>query len=928
MPPGHPALPLSLSLSPFLLLFLILFRFETPCPGARGPSALGVLPPPIQGGQFVLKHVRRAIRRRVAAVAAAGAVLAAGLVATAAPVQAAGPDIIVNGGFEDGLAGWFANDGNATDGATLSPTTDAYSGSGAVLVTERKTTGSGPMQDLSGKVEAGKTYLVTARVKYENPDSPATKQFFVTMHYGGGTYTNLGTVTVPRGQWGLIQGTFTIPASQNVSTARIFVETPWTSNPSSAPDTHLMDFKVDDVTLNEFVPSQTIEVLGKNPGEGNPLISHKFGADGNAFVHGGRVYLYMTNDTQMYNPGPNGVSPTNTYGGINTITVISSDDLVNWVDHGEIPVAGANGIARYASQSWAPAVESKVVDGKEKFFLYFANNGSATGVIVGDSPLGPWHDERGSLLITGSTPGASNGKNWLFDPGVFVDDDGQAYLYFGGGGDDGSGSYENTNHPKSTRVIKLGDDMISTKGSAEVIDAPLVFEAGHVFKRDGKYYYSYSSNFGYGGPIDPNGPPTGAIAYLMADSPMGPWTADTYAGLIFRNPGTYFGAGGNNHQSVFEFDGEYYFTYHAQTLNSRITGGATQGFRSPHLAKLEFDDDGTIKEVKGDYKGVEQLRGLDPYRVIEAETIAWQQGITTKKIDGASEEFGAQAPNLVVHDIDDGDWTSLAKVDFGEVGAAGITAKVRPLVAGGKIEIRLDGRTSPVVATIPVDAPLGEWTELTADLDGVTGVHDVYFTYAGPGGDDLFEIDSWAFDGGKGTDTTPPTIAVSGVTDGQEYGDSQDLTIGWTADDADSGVKSVTGTLDGEAFESGTVKPLYELALGEHTLTVTAIDNAGNKAEQTVKFSVVASTDDIAALIDRFEAAGKIGAKSAHRLRINLATVRDAEQKDKKIDKIVKELRKFQDLVDDPRVVTDAQVRDTLIRDAEALIVRYGGASK
>lgn len=235
-------------------------------------------------------------------------------------------------------------------------------------------------------------------------------------------------------------------------------------------------------------------------------------------------------------------------------------------------------------------------------------------------------------------------------------------------------------------MIRLGDDMISTQGSAEVIDAPLVFEAGHLFKRDGKYYYSYSSNFGFGGPIDPNGPPTGAIAYLMADSPMGPWTPETYKGVIFRNPGTYFGAGGNNHQSVFKLGDQYYFTYHAQTLNSRITGGATQGFRSPHLAKLDFNADGTIKEVRGDYKGVEQIRDLDPYRVIEAETIAWQQGIATKKIDGGSEEFGAQAPNLVVHDIDNGDWTSLAKVDFGAEGATGVTAKVRPLATGGKIE--------------------------------------------------------------------------------------------------------------------------------------------------------------------------------------------------------------------------------------------------
>ncbi|WP_092544350.1 family 43 glycosylhydrolase [Actinoplanes derwentensis] len=672
--------------------------------------------------------------------------LVAGVV-TAAPVRAVDSNLIVNGGFEDGLAGWFPND--TTGSATLSSTTDAYSGSSAMLVTGRPKTGSGPMQDLTGTVQPGKIYTVTARVKYENPSSPATKQFVLTMHYGGSTFARLGAGTVTRGQWGLIRGTFVIPASQDVTTARIFVETPWVATPSTDPDTHLMDFKVDDVALEEYTTSRTIEVLGKIPGEGNPLISHKFGADAYAFVHGDRVYLYMTNDTQIYYPGPDGISPANNYSGIRTITVISSNDLVNWVDHGEIAVAGPDGIERYAGESWAPAVTSKVIDGKERFFLYFANNGGSTGVLVGDSPLGPWHDERGSLLITNATPGASNGRNWLFDPAVLIDDDGKGYLYFGGGGDDRSGSYENTNHPKSTRVIKLGDDMVSTVGSAEVIDAPLVFEASHMFKRQGKYYYSYSSNFGFSGPVDPNGPPTGAIAYLMADDPMGPWTPETYAGVIFRNPGTYFGAGGNNHQSVFEFKGQYYFTYHAQTLNQRVTGGTTQGFRSPHIAKLAFNEDGTIQEVIGTYDGVDRVRTLDPYRPIEAETIAWQQGIATKKIDEPSPGFGPQAPNLAVSDIDNGDWTALASVDFRRDGAARLTATVLPLTPGGKIQVRLDERTAPVIATIPVDAPPGTWTRLTARLHGVTGVHDVYFTYTGPDDADLFEIDSWSFRSSK-----------------------------------------------------------------------------------------------------------------------------------------------------------------------------------
>ncbi|MFV2019004.1 hypothetical protein [Micromonospora sp. LOL_023] len=64
-------------------------------------------------------------RRRVGALTAVGALIAAGLVAPASPVYADDSDLVVNGGFEAGLDGWFVNNGNATDSATLTPTDDA-----------------------------------------------------------------------------------------------------------------------------------------------------------------------------------------------------------------------------------------------------------------------------------------------------------------------------------------------------------------------------------------------------------------------------------------------------------------------------------------------------------------------------------------------------------------------------------------------------------------------------------------------------------------------------------------------------------------------------------------------------------------------------------------------------------------------------------
>lgn len=712
--------------------------------------------------------IRPAARRRRMAGALGAAVAATALIVSglAVPATAADEELIVNGGFESGLEGWFANNGNPTDGGTLSNVGDAYSGTSAVKITGRTTTGSGPMQDLTGKVQSGRTYTIKARVKYDNPSSPATKQFFATMHYGGGTYTNLGSATPARGQWGYINATFTIPASQSTATARLFIETPWTSTPSADPSTHLMDFVVDDVSLVGAPPppppSKTVEVVGKLPGEHNPLIGHKFGADAFGYAEDGRVYLFMTNDTQGYAPDPvTGISPGINYGSINQVTLISSEDLVNWTDHGEIQVAGPQGIAPFTNNSWAPGFAKKVVNGEEKYFLYYANGGGSSNVITGESPLGPWKSERTSTLINGSTPGAED-VAWKFDPAPIIDTDGQAYLVFGGGpASTTMPAAERFNNPKNIRVIELADDMVTTQGSAMVLDTPVSFEAGHIFEREGKYYLSYSSHFGgndFGGnqtPL-PGYPGGGEIGYMISDSPTN-FPKEKYAGVLFPNQSQFFGAGtgGNNHQSVFEFEGKHYFTYHAPTLNKRINGNSTQGYRSPHIQELAFNEDGTIRQVVGTYAGAEQVRDFDPFRTFEAETFGWSKGIATQKVDGGSAQFGSTAPNLVVKDLDNGDWTALSSVALGDAGAASVTVKVKPLQAGGAIDIRTGSETGAVVGTIPVTGAVGEWTEVTGALNGATGTQDLFFTYRGASGD-LFELDTWSF-----AQATTPTLDVT-----------------------------------------------------------------------------------------------------------------------------------------------------------------------
>src|SRR5690606_9661672 len=253
------------------------------------------------------------------------------------------------------------------------------------------------------------------------------------------------------------------------------------------------------------------------------------------------VYIYTTADT--IEKDSEGNVKDNTYASINKLSVISSDDLVNWTDHGFIHAAGPNGAAKWATQSWAPAITHKKISGKDQFFLYFANNASGIGVLTSDSPLGPWVDPIGKPLIGRHSPEAK-GVTWLFDPAVLVDDDGTGYLYYGGGLPEGE--WEN---PNTARVIQLGDDMISLVGEPEVIPAPFMFENAGINKIKDKYYYTYCSNF-YNGERPEGSPPAGEIAYMVSDSPMGPWT---YKGTILKNPGHFFGVGGNNHHVIFEW---------------------------------------------------------------------------------------------------------------------------------------------------------------------------------------------------------------------------------------------------------------------------------------------------------------------------------------------------------------------------------------
>jgi cytochrome c len=173
-------------------------------------------------------------------------------------------------------------------------------------------------------------------------------------------------------------------------------------------------------------------------------------------------------------------------------------------------------------------------------------------------------------------------------------------------------------------------------------------------------------------------------------------------------------------------------------------------------------------------------------------------------------------------------------------------------------------------------------------------------------------------------DGTKPTVLVSGLADGQLYGDSQDVRVSWQAVDPTSGLKAVIGTLDGQSYANDTLQALYTLPLGLHELTVTATDKAGNQTTSNVRFFVTTSFRDMQNLLDRFKATNRLSAKAHKQLSNKLTEVRSSEAKgnDKRA---IQQLNAFKALAADTTLVTEAEVANVLIRDADAMIVRLGG---
>ncbi|GIJ06988.1 hypothetical protein Van01_02020 [Micromonospora andamanensis] len=442
----------------------------------------------------------------------------------------------------------------------------------------------------------------------------------------------------------------------------------------------------------------------------NPIVQHIYTADPAPLVHNGRVYVYTGRDEDG-----------STYFTMREWRVFSSADMVNWTDHG-VPM-------NLATFSWASADAwaGHVIERNNQFYWYVPVKNRATGrmaigVGVSSSPTGPFRDALGRPLL----------ENGEIDPHAFIDDNGQAYLYWGN---------------PNLWYVRLNSDMISFSGGLTQIplttagfgtrtgnpSRPTLYEEGPwVYKRNGTYYMIWAAEC------------CGEfIAYSTAPGPTGPWT---YRGTVMPRQGSSF----TNHPGIVDFSGRSYFFYH----NGALPGGG--GFtRSVAVEQFTYRADGTIPSMNMTTTGPPQVGTLNPFVRQEAETIAWNSGIETER---------ASSGGMNVWSIDNGDWIKVKGVAFG-TGASSFTARVASAAAGGNIEVRLDSATGPLVGTCRVPGTGGwqTWVDTSCAISGATGTRDLYLRFTGGSGN-LFNVDWWQFTAGG---TSTPSYRIINRNSGQ-----------------------------------------------------------------------------------------------------------------------------------------------------------------
>ena len=441
----------------------------------------------------------------------------------------------------------------------------------------------------------------------------------------------------------------------------------------------------------------------------NPVISGQFTADPTARVFNNKVYMYPSHDIFP----PEGTRQD--WFSMEDYHVFSSEDLVNWQDHGVIVTQNKVPWVRPNSYSmWAP----DCVYRNGKYYFYFPSapakgGGFGVGVAIADNPEGPFIPE----------PEPIKGINGI-DPCVLLASDGNAYIFWGAGRcaklKDNMKELADDN-PKE--VVKWGNREMEMVGVNCLKDLPnRQAEGPFAFEYNGNYYLTYPY-------VREN---TEVLAYAMSKNPMGPYE---YKGIIMAEH-----ANGcwTNHHSIVNYKDQWYLFYHHNAYSPK-----DDKRRSAQIEKLYFNADGTIQEVKPTLRGV----GINQAnsRIDVDRYSAAANGVELAYLDTTNTFRGweVKLPKK-------GAWLTYNDVDFSNIsGKAYMTANVKA-DKNTKIVIRENNKSGKVIATLKLQVEpeggnnggtmmrrrsyVGQWHAVTAQLNYIPkGVTNLYISCEGEG---------------------------------------------------------------------------------------------------------------------------------------------------------------------------------------------------
>jgi len=431
----------------------------------------------------------------------------------------------------------------------------------------------------------------------------------------------------------------------------------------------------------------------------NPVIYDRYTPDPAPYVHGDTLYLFVDHDED---------ETLNNYFTMKDWLLYSTVDMVNWTYRGT-PLTSAtfSSWAKQDNDCWA----SQCIERDGKWYWYVTatvKDGGYTGigVAVADNPAGPYKDTIKKPLV----------KGWFkIDPSVFIDDDGQAYLFYG------NNALWYAKLTNAMTSITGGEKEVNTKDESafgpykgyndDGTPKTNFEEASWIYKRDGKYYLEYAAG----------GVPE-HWAYSTADNIAGPWK---YQGKVMGEAENSF----TIHGGSVEYKGHHYMFYH----NGKLPNGG--GYkRSTCVEEFTRNDDGSLPFISFTDKGVEPLQTLNPFVLQEAETINECKGVRCE----------GDYTGCYVTVLSRGNYIKVRNVDFGATGARTFKARVKS-EGNMTIVIRTGSKSSDDKGRLAIESTNGEWVDVSCTLsEPITGVQDLFFILSGTTSSQ-FCFDNWQF---------------------------------------------------------------------------------------------------------------------------------------------------------------------------------------